>query len=231
MKNPDDIYRKIRKKAKDCELVLVYRRGIISKLELWLLKLMVPDLKYNPLAPIFSYQGKIFRIKDRGNLAEIIAEERFKNVCIINEKVPISTVRWRELIEYAKKSGEWFIFLKFVIVGITGILINLASFFLLYGLIGFNDLISLSVAIEISIIITYYLNDRWVFSTKRYRTPVFKRFLLYHVILLLGMGINIAVYYPLSFFMNYLLADLVGIAAASLWSFYMNNAYVFARRN
>ena len=228
----EDLKRKIEERAKVCDLVLVYRKGLISKLELWLLRLILPNLYYNPLAPIFWYRGKLFKCRDEGDLVEIIAKKKYEKLCVIQSKASMSLTRWMEVVDYARRSGEWLIFIKFIVVGIIGIGINLVTFFLLYGILEMEDLISLVIAIETSIIATYILNDLWVFSRKRYKIPRRKRFILYHWVLLIGMILNIAIYYSLSMLhVNYLISDLAGIGVASLWSFYMENAYVFAGRN
>ncbi len=226
---PEKLKENIEKKMKNCDLVIVCRKGFTSKLEVYLLRLIFPEIEHNPLAPLFGYRGKIYG-RD-GDLINILLNKEYRSVCVIQHKLPWNRKRWKDVVESAKKSKEWEIFIRFVIVGILGIIINLLSFFFLYQILGIGDLISLPLAIEISIILTFFMNDRWVFLAKKYENTIIERLGLYHLILLLGMGINIIVYYPLSLIgVNYLIADGIGIGIASLWNFYMNNVYVFARK-
>ena len=228
-KIPEKLKEEIKEKMKNCDLVIVGRKGLLSKLEVWLFRLIFPEIEDNPLAPVFGYKGKIYG--EEGNLMNILLKREYKNVCVIKHKLPWNRKRWKDVVKCAKESEEWKIFIKFVIVGISGIIVNLLFFFFFYQIMKIEDMISLPSAIEISIIATFFLNDRWVFVAKKYKNTIIERFVLYHLILLLGMVINILVYYPFSLIgLNYLIADGFGIAVASLWSFYMNNVYVFARK-
>ena len=230
-KIPSELKQHINEMMKDCDLVIVCRKSFLSKFEVWFLRLIFSNIEHNPLSPVFGYKGRIYSEKDDKNLMKIIAEKRYNKACVIKYKVPFSRRRWRDVIDFARESGQWKIFVKFVIVGVFGIIVNLAFFFLFYKIMNINDLISLALAIEMSILITFLLNDRWVFLSHSYENTVFERFVFYHLVLLVGMILNIGVYYPLSILgVHYLLADGAGIVVASVWSFYMNNVHVFARK-
>ena len=230
-KIPEEIKNHIKEKMKECDLVIVCRKNFLSKFEVWFFRLIFSNIEHNPLSPIFGYKGKIYTEEDEENLMRIIAERKYNRACVIKYKIPFSRKRWEDVLDFARETGQWKIFVKFVIVGILGIIVNLAFFFLLYEIMNINDLISLALAIEMSILITFLLNDRWVFLSQPYENTVFERFVFYHLVLLVGMGINIGIYYPLSILgVNYLLADGAGIGVASAWSFYMNNVHVFARK-
>ena len=221
----------INEKMKECDLVIVCRKNLLSKFEVWLLRLIFPNIEHNPLSPVFGYKGRIYTEEDKENLMQIIAKRRYSRACIIKFKLPLSRKRWKDVIDFARASGEWKTFIKFVIVGVLGIVVNLTFFFILYQIMSIKDLLSLALAIEVSILFTFILNDRWVFIAHSYYNSLFERFLLYHIVLLGGMGINIGIYYPLSILgVNYLLSDGAGIVVASAWTFYMNNVHVFSRK-
>jgi dolichol-phosphate mannosyltransferase len=75
-----------------------------------------------------------------------------------------------------------------------------------------------------SIITNFILNDAWTFNDKKHGISLSGRFVKFHVVSLVGMGINWGVFAVL--FMGFGVFDIVsalaGIAAATLWNYFVN---------
>jgi len=54
--------------------------------------------------------------------------------------------------------------LRFGLVGLSGVVINLASLRLLHGLLGWTLPLSIGLASEVSILSNFVANDRWTFG-------------------------------------------------------------------
>jgi putative flippase GtrA len=149
-------------------------------------------------------------------------------VCIIHHSVPWNRKRVRDFIEVMKHYDSVKVFIRYIIVGILGIVINLLLFFTFYQLMGIDDLIALWAAIEISILITFFLNNYWVYFNRKYTRSLPWRMGAYHLTMITGIVMNIGIYKVLAVLgVNYLLGDLIGILVSSVWNFYMTNAHVF----
>ncbi len=100
--------------------------------------------------------------------------------------------------------------LKYIIVGITGVIVNELILLLLHGPLG-SDL-SIIPAIEISIIYNFILNNKFTFRGKNH---FYYRLLKYNAFNLLGFGVNLGVYYSaISLKTNIYAADFLGILVA-----------------
>lgn len=114
-------------------------------------------------------------------------------------------------------------FLKFCLVGLTGVGVNEGLFALLTNLWGEQYVYHAGViAIETSIITNFILNDIWTFRDRRKmagRTLV--RMLKYNLTCVVGVGVNLgvfALFYEV-FEINHLVSYLIGIVAAVLWNY------------
>lgn len=104
---------------------------------------------------------------------------------------------------------------KFAMVGATGVLVNLGLLFALHGLLGLHDLVAVPLAIEVSIISNFLLNDRWTFHDRRH-DHVAERLGKFNLVSLLGMAIQFGAYAILTrgFGLHYLVAQLIAILVA-----------------
>ena len=130
-------------------------------------------------------------------------------------------------------------FLQYCLVGGSGVVVDMALF---YGMadptcLGWNPSLSKLVAAEIAMINNFLWNELWTFrdqealaSTTRRR---WIRFLMFNLVCAAGVGISLCVLYFLYRLvdLNLHLANLVAIVAATLWNFWMNYRYSWARRN
>lgn len=115
-------------------------------------------------------------------------------------------------------------FQKFLIVGIVGLAVNQGMLFLLHSGFSVPLTVASPLAIFVSMIVTFILNERWTWHD-RGTGPVLHRMLFYFPINIGGLLINFAVltYLVNQFDMHYLLANLVGAGCAAIWNFTLNH--------
>jgi dolichol-phosphate mannosyltransferase len=146
-----------------------------------------------------------------------------------------SKVTWKQYIEYIHhllrlRFALWPIkrFVRFGVVGFSGIFVDLGVFYLLRTLLGLGLTRSAIFSSEVAIINNFLWNDLWTFgdiSRKQqgWRKRV-KRLLKFNLICLSGLILNVLL---VNFLFNVLgvneyLAKLIAIAAVTLWNFWFN---------
>lgn len=117
------------------------------------------------------------------------------------------------------KFNSLFIFLqrpeiyKFVIVGICNGILVLFLTNILTDLLNIFYLFSVLIAYEISIISSFFMNDKWTFNKiKKFKAP-YIRFIKYNTFSLMGLGINIVILFVLTNFLeiHYVLSEGIAI--------------------
>jgi dolichol-phosphate mannosyltransferase len=108
--------------------------------------------------------------------------------------------------------------IRFGVVGLIGVAVNLALVRLFYGQLNWPAPIASALAVEVSIVNNFFWNNRWTFGE---RTITWTRFIRYNLTSLGGLVITAIVFTGLMtrFGVPYLLADLVGIGLATAWNF------------
>ncbi len=104
---------------------------------------------------------------------------------------------------------------KFAIVGLTGVLVNLGILWLLHGQLGLHDLVAVPIAVELSILSNFFFNDRFTFHDRRH-DHFLERLAKFNAVSLLALAINFTAYALLTrgFGMDYLVAQLIAIVVA-----------------
>jgi len=118
--------------------------------------------------------------------------------------------------------GGFKTFLKFCLVGGSGILVNMGLLWMLTEFLGLLYVLSAAVSIETSILTNFILNDVWTFRERRHlRSNIMARALKYNLICVVGLALNLGILTLLTeaFGMYYLISNLFGIAAATLWNY------------
>lgn len=145
-----------------------------------------------------------------------------------------SKLKARQQIEYLKhvwsimlRTGEIWRFVKFCMVGGSGIGVDEGMLYLLSGVAGLRPVeLASALSAETAIFTNFTLND--IFTFRDRRSPgakaVINRFWKFNLICLAGVGIKVGI---LSLLFNvagihYLLANLAGIAVATLWNYFVN---------
>lgn len=119
-------------------------------------------------------------------------------------------------------------FLRFALVGLSGLVIDTAVLYLLHGLWGIGLTRSAIAAAEIAIVNNFLWNDRWTFgdiaTSQRQWNKVIKRFLKFNIICLMGLILKVLL---LNLLFNLLhinpyVANVLAIAIVTLWNFWVN---------
>ncbi|MBN1367513.1 MAG: GtrA family protein, partial [Dehalococcoidales bacterium] len=153
-----------------------------------------------------------------------------------------SKLNFRQQIEYLKhiwslmkRKGEQWRFLKFVGVGLSGVIVNLGIYWLLTRFAGLGegylDLIASAIAIELSIISNFVLNDFFTFPDKRVSgaTNFLKRLLKFNSISLIGVGIQLGSLWLFHHVIgiNDIVAQAIGIIIATIWNYFANSIWTW----
>ena len=125
-------------------------------------------------------------------------------------------------------------FLRFGIVGGSGVLVNNAVLLALVEGLRIPPVPAAVVATECAIMSNFVLNDRWTFADMRSSTSRgwFRRFASYNLLTLGGLVLSVGVLALLHGVagLHYLLANVVGIAVGTLWNYGSNHQWTWARR-
>ncbi len=173
----------------------------------------------------------LIEVLGRGNIRWIgevgyVFQERQEGESKVTSKQYIEYLRHLFILRFARwPVGK---FLRFGIVGFSGVFVNMAVFYVLRNSLYWELTRSLIVAAELAIISNFFWNDLWTFGDISKRQPGnrqrFKRLLKFNVICLMGLIMNVLLVNLLFnvFGMNEYLANLIAIAAVTLWNFWIN---------
>ena len=119
-------------------------------------------------------------------------------------------------------------FLRFGIVGFSGVFVDMGVFYLLREFVQLGLTRSAIISAEVAIINNFLWNDLWTFrdisrQQKGWR-KAFKRLIKFNLVCLSGLILNVLLVNILfNFFgLNEYLAKLIAIAAVTLWNFWFN---------
>jgi len=165
-----------------------------------------------------------------------------KNKAIIKE-IPVEFVdRIRgetklglsDIIEFILNAG-WIrfdnsrTFIKFAVVGTSGVFVNLGSFaLLLYS--GLNKFIASPIAIEISIISNFLFNNFWTFGYRKTKHKFHLRGLMFNSISILSSGVSYSTFVMLSLLFPEVRPQInqaIGIAPALCVNYFLNSYLSF----
>jgi dolichol-phosphate mannosyltransferase len=124
----------------------------------------------------------------------------------------------------------WWRFIQFNLVGLTGVIVN-EGLLILLASGGFYFLYASALAIEISIISNFILNDFWTFKDRRHG-HIATRLAKFNALMLVGLAVNLIILYggTAYFGVNYAISNLVGIAAAFLVRYLLSVKYAWIKR-
>lgn len=119
-------------------------------------------------------------------------------------------------------------FLRFGLVGLSGLAVDMAALYLFYEVVGLGLTRSAILAAELAIVNNFYWNDIWTFrdiaKQQRGWQRMVKRFLKFNLICIMGLILKILL---LNVFFNGLhvnayLANLLAISIVTFWNFWIN---------
>ena len=220
-------------------------RRIISKGAIFLAHLLLPSTRKvkDPVSGFFMLNRRVVANADLRPtgykiLLEILMAGEFQDVAEVGyifrtRSSGESKLNARQQIDYLKhiyslmrRTGELLRFIKFCLVGLSGILVNMGLLWLMTEVAGLFYLLSAAISIETSIVSNFILNDFFTFPDRRLRgaKPFFSRLLKFNLVSLIGLSLNMGVLLLLTnvFGVYYLISNLCGIAAATLWNYLFN---------
>ncbi|MCL4467262.1 MAG: GtrA family protein [Chloroflexi bacterium] len=112
-------------------------------------------------------------------------------------------------------------FLKFALVGISGLLVNTGVLYLGHEVGGLPLVLASALAVETAIVNNYLWNNLWTFSRRSFTIRQFFRF---NLVSLGGLVISVALLYAfVQFFgLYYLAANLLAVGMTTGWNFLLN---------
>jgi dolichol-phosphate mannosyltransferase len=146
-----------------------------------------------------------------------------------NTQAPADLARMR-LLDTARArlrdSGQ---LLKFGLVGCSGIFVNMFFLWFFTERIHFHYMISSPIAVELSIVWNFLLNNAWTFRDSTNPATFLTKMLKFHLTAFGGFAINYIVLVGLTELVGlyYLLSNLAGIAVAFAWNYAVNVSWTW----
>lgn len=118
-------------------------------------------------------------------------------------------------------------FIRFCIVGTSGLVINETLLFLLTEFGNLYYLYSAAIAIEVSIITNFILNNFWTW--KRDSIHMLSRLWKFNLVSVVALTINLSVLYIFTSLLglHYLISNIIGVAAATFINYFVNDRWTF----
>lgn len=112
-------------------------------------------------------------------------------------------------------------FVKFSVVGLSGVGVNSGLLYVFFQLLRVPLVAASAMSVEASIVSNFLLNTLWTFNDP---SPSLHRFAKFNLVSLGGMLITVTTLQSLVSLvgMHYQVANLIGIALATLWNFGLN---------
>lgn len=154
-----------------------------------------------------------------------------------------SKVTWRQYVEYLmhlaklrsrgrisrlKEKFQLGRFLRFGLVGFSGVFVDLAAFYFLRTQLGLGIARSTILSAEVAVINNFIWNDLWTFGDiargQRGKRQRFKRFLKFNTICLMGIVLQALIVSLLhdAFGISEFIAKPVAIVLVTFWNFWVN---------
>lgn len=128
--------------------------------------------------------------------------------------------------------GRFEEFFKFAVVGGSGVIVNMGFFYVFTRIAGIDIKFASPIAIEISILSNFFLNNMWTFRKRDTYVPLHSRIFRYHLVTGLAGIVN---YFTLLLLANLagiqdLIANLIGIALGMLINYFLNSLWTWRIR-
>lgn len=119
-------------------------------------------------------------------------------------------------------------FLKFGIVGCSGMLIDFGTTYLCKEKLRLNKYLSNGIGFIIAATSNYFLNRIWTFEN--HKEEIAFQYMQFMMVSTIGLGINSLVLYLLTDKLkwNFYFSKLVAIAITTIWNFFANMFFTFA---
>ncbi|MBN2099237.1 MAG: GtrA family protein [Dehalococcoidia bacterium] len=126
-------------------------------------------------------------------------------------------------------------FVRFAVVGLSGVFVDMPIFWALYNYTSLPDLVAILPAYAAATVWNFMLNDAWTFRDRREKTKRSKlvRFGKYALVSLPPLVYRLAAYWPLKELsdLQYMLAYTVAIIVGMAWNFGVNFLWTWRKRS
>ena len=140
-----------------------------------------------------------------------------------------------QILTKAITSRELRRFIQFGLVGLSGVGVNLGTFWLLWDVVGIDDRVSMVFGFAAATLSNFILNDLWTFRDRRLGglVPFLGRAPKFALVSAVAIGIYFAIYMPLTRYLGVyeLLADAAAIAVGLVWNFTANVLWTWKKRS
>jgi dolichol-phosphate mannosyltransferase len=158
-------------------------------------------------------------------------------VDFIDRKRGVSKLGLRDIVEFVLNA--WWIrmralrtFLRFALVGASGTVVNLGAFSLLLHA-GMNKFGASPLAIEVSIVWNFLLNNYWTFRHRETRDRAAIKGVKFNLVSLVSLGVSFTTFIAFSLLLPRvppLLGQLAGIIPAVFVNYFLNSYWTFRSR-
>jgi dolichol-phosphate mannosyltransferase len=225
-------------------------RRIISRVALMISHLLLPSTRQvkDPLAGFFMFRRqnvdpeKLRPIGYKISL-EVMLIGRFQHVVEVpyifeDRSAGQSKLNPGQQIDYLKhlfslmaRTGELGMLIKFMLVGLSGVIVNEGVYWLLtrFGGLAAYDWLAVIIGIEVSIITNFILNDTFTFAKRRAGKSFMGRLLRFNLICIAGAVIQWGLFmlFTRLFGVYDLLSNFIGIVVAFLWNYSVNRNWTW----
>ena len=220
------------------DLTMAPYRKIMSKTAAFIARTMISQLNKieDPMSGFFGFRlssAYIKKIRPVGYKIMLEIAVNLKDnakIDMVNykfggRKFGKSKIRFKTLLEFVLQVLRLnnYRLLLFSLVGLSGVAVNEGIAFLLHPYLPLYTVFILSA--ETSIITNFLLNHNFTFKK---RTRLTKALLRYNLVALTGLVINVSIALYLSLFIEYLLADFVGILIAFVFNYTLSERFAWA---
>lgn len=109
----------------------------------------------------------------------------------LDDIIEFLLVSWRIRFERSRT------FLRFLAVGFSGLAVNLLTFTALLNA-GINKFVASPIAIEVSIITNFLLNNAWTFAHRRTEATFLRKLVMFNIVSLVALGASYSTFLGLS---------------------------------
>ncbi len=209
-------------------------------------RVLVPELTYSAL-DLIVVRGDVFKkcsfsFKSFSSFLALIFQKAlyFSEYKIYKLDLPIEVnldevdIPVQDIIKYVHImfSTSDFRVLKFICVGLSGVLVNVGMLHVLHVIFSVPLIFAGLLAIESSIVNNFVWNSIWTFRLKIRRTSFrdsLLRFLKYHVAVGVGALVNYVILLSLSLLLgiNYIISNVIGIGLGAVANYLMSDRFVW----
>ena len=120
-------------------------------------------------------------------------------------------------------------FMKYSLVGVSGVFVNLGLYFLLTRYYEISELVAPLIAIESALISNFILNNFWTFGKRITQSRIRVKFVKFHLVSGFSALINYSAFLTLFLFFGLydILANLIGIGLAAIVNYLINSNWTW----